>query len=121
MTNDIFGDSGNFFLASEGMGAAVRIGATSMAFFGTNGDGYQIYNSSSGGSWSGTVYPSNEWFIGQAHQGPDLFDKVGAASFFTVGGSSGRYIFINEAGTELMEWFSFASEDDRFNGPWVIN
>ena len=121
LVNEIFGDSGNFFLASEGFGAAVRIGATSMAYFGTNGDQYQTYNSSSGGSWSGTVYPSNEWFVGQAHEGADLFEKVGAASQFTVGGSSLRYIFINEAGTEIMEWFSFATQNDEFNGPWVIN
>jgi len=121
LVNEIFGDSGNFFLASEGIGAGVRIGATAMAYFGTIGDGYQTYNSSGGGSWSGSIFPSNEWFVNQAHDGPDLFEKVGAASFFSVGGSSGRYIFINEAGTELMEWFSFASQNDRFNGPWVIN
>ncbi|MGI9547475.1 MAG: thiol-activated cytolysin family protein [Flavobacteriaceae bacterium] len=121
LVNDIFGDSGNFFLASEGIGAGVRVGATAMAYFGSNGDGYQIYDSSSGGSWSNSIFPSNEWFLNQDHDGPDLFEKVGAASFFNVGGSSGRYIFINEAGTEIMEWFSFASENDRFNGPWVIN
>ncbi|MEN8789972.1 MAG: thiol-activated cytolysin family protein [Flavobacteriaceae bacterium] len=121
LTNEIFTDSGNFFLASEGIGAGVRIGATSMAYFGAIGDGYQIYNSSGTGSWSTTVYPSNEWFIGQPHDGADLFNKVGAATYFTLGGSSGRYLFANEAGTEIMEWFSFANENDRFKGPWVIN
>lgn len=121
LANEIFGDSGNFFLASEGFGAGVRIGATSMAYFGSNGDGYQTYNSSNGGSWSTVIFPSNKWFVGQTHDGPDLFDKVGAASQFGIGGSSGRYLFVNEAGDEIMEWFSFATENDRFEGPWVIN
>ncbi len=121
LVNEIFGDSGNFFLGSQGIGAGVRIGATAMAYFGHDGDGYQIYDSNGSGSWSGTVYPSDKWFVSQPHDGPDLFEKVGAATYFTIGGSSGRYLFVNEEGSEIQEWFSFASENDRFEGPWVIN
>jgi hypothetical protein len=54
--------------------------------------------------------------------GGALFDKVGAATFFTLGGSSGRYLFVNEAGNEINEWFSSStSGQDRFEGPWVVN
>ncbi|MGB5692089.1 MAG: thiol-activated cytolysin family protein [Flavobacteriaceae bacterium] len=121
LVNEIFGDSGNFFLASQGIGAGVRIGATAMAYFGQSGDDYQTYNSDAGGSWSGTVFPSNNWYLGQTHDGPDLFEKVGAATYFTIGGSSGRYLFVNEDGSEIQEWFSFDPQNDRFEGPWVIN
>ena len=121
LVNAVFGGSGNFFLGSQGLGAAVQIGGGAMAFFGTNGDGYQTYVTAGGGTWSNVIFPSREWYVGQAHDGPDLFEKVGAATQFSIGGGSGRYIFVNEAGNELMEWFSFGMENDRFDGPWVIN
>ncbi|MDC6367079.1 MULTISPECIES: thiol-activated cytolysin family protein [Flavobacteriaceae] len=122
LVNSIFGDSGNFFLGSEGIGAAVRLGAVKMAFFGTSGDNYQIYDSSGSGSWS-PLTPSNEWFgDAESFENGRLFDKVGAATAFALGGSSGRYLFIDDNGSELNEWFSSATiGEDRFEGPWVID
>ncbi|WP_431124597.1 thiol-activated cytolysin family protein [Flagellimonas flava] len=122
LVNSIFGDSGNFFLGSEGIGAAVRVGATKMAFFGTSGDDYQIYDSSGSGSWS-PLTPSNEWFgDAESFKNGRLFDKVGAATEFSIGGSSSRFLFIEDTGDELNEWFSSATiGEDRFEGPWVID
>ncbi|MEM8510477.1 MAG: thiol-activated cytolysin family protein [Bacteroidota bacterium] len=122
LVNVIFGDSNNFFLGSEGIGAAVQVGATKMAFFGKNGDRYQIYNSSGNGSWE-PLMSSDEWFGDpESFENGRLFEKVGAASSYTIGGSSGRFLFINESGDELNEWFSSATiGQDRFEGPWIIN
>ena len=122
LVNVVFGDSNNFFLSSEGIGAAVQVGGTKMAFFGKNGDRYQVYDSSGNGSWS-PMTPSDEWFGDEdSFENGRLFEEVGAASSYTIGGSSGRFLFINEAGDELNEWFSSAAVgQDRFEGPWVIN
>ncbi len=123
LVNNILGDSGNFTISSEGIGAAVQIGNPNMAFFSLSGGSYQRYSAAGNGTWSPEV-PSNTWFgdpISIRDNGA-LFDKVGAATNFTIGGSSGRYLFVNEAGTEIKEWFSSAAVgQDRFEGPWVIN
>ncbi|MEZ4811439.1 MAG: thiol-activated cytolysin family protein [Allomuricauda sp.] len=122
LVNTTFGDSGNFTLATQGIGAGVRVGATSMAFFGMDGDEYQVYNSASGGSWTATK-ASNEWFgdTQSIENYGALFDDVGAATNFTIGGSSERYLFVNKEGDEIKEWFSSATiGQDRFDGPWVI-
>lgn len=120
LVNQIFGDSGNFIIGTDGFEAAVGVGVTSMAYFAKPGDRYQIYNSSSGGSWSDPV-ASDKWFQNQTNDGGTQFDKVGAATNFALGGSSGRFLFVNGEGNEIQEWFSEATENDRFNGPWVIN
>ena len=122
LVNETFGDSGNFNLATQGIGAAVKVGVSSMAFFGQDGDEYQVYSSASGGSW-GSSKASNEWFgdpLSIENHGA-LFDKVGAATQFNIGGSSVRFLFVNKEGDEIMEWFSSATAgEDRFEGPWVI-
>ena len=122
LVNDTFGDSGNFTLATQGIGAGVKVGVTTMAFFGMDGDAYQLYDSASGGSWS-AAKASNEWFgdpTSIENHGA-LFDKVGAVSNFNIGGSSNRYLFVNKEGDEIKEWFSSAVVgEDRFEGPWVI-
>lgn len=123
LVNETFGDSNNFSLGTQGIGAGVSVGATSMAFFGLDGDEYQVYNSASGGSWTSTK-PSNEWFgdSQSIENNGALFDEVGAATSFTIGGSSRRFIFVNKEGDEINEWFSSAIVgQDRFEGPWVIN
>ncbi|MEW2921193.1 thiol-activated cytolysin family protein [Muricauda sp. ANG21] len=123
LVNETFGDSNNFALGTQGIGAGVSVGATSMAFFGLDGDEYQVYNSASGGSWTSTK-PSNEWFGDpqSIENNGALFDEVGAATSFTIGGSSRRFIFVNKEGDEINEWFSSATVgQDRFEGPWVIN
>ncbi len=123
LVNETFGDSGNFALATQGIGAGIQVGGSSMAFFGMDGDQYQVYISSSGGSWE-PAKVSNEWFgdPDSVEANGALFDEVGAASRFTIGGSSLRYIFINKEGDEINEWFSSdVPGADRFEGPWVIN
>ncbi|MEM7381017.1 MAG: thiol-activated cytolysin family protein [Bacteroidota bacterium] len=120
LVNEIFGDSGNFVIGSNGFEAGLRIGAVKMAYFGKPGERYQIYTRTGSGSWSNPV-SSSDWFENQAKVGGEQFEKVGAATNFSLGGSSVRYLFVNEAGDEIQEWFSFASEPDRWDGPWVIN
>lgn len=123
--NEVFGDSGNFIIGTNGFEAAVRVGGTTQAYFGKPGNRYQTYDSSVGanGTFQNPM-DSDEWF-GDAksiENGGALFDKVGAATNFQLGGSSGRYLFVSEAGDQIKEWFSSPTEGlDRFDGPWVIN
>ncbi len=123
--NQIYGDAGNFIIGTDGFEAAVRIGEGKQAFFGKPGNRYQTYDGSVGTDGAfGNPLNSDEWFGDplSIENGGALFDKVGAATFFTLGGNSGRYLFVNEAGDEIKEWFSSATDgQDRFNGPWVIN
>ncbi len=114
--NEIFGDTGNFQLANRGFSAAVRVGVKNMAYFGNPGDEYSIYSPTGNGSW-GELLNSSKWFINNSNG--LLFDRVGAASFLTFGGSSGRWIFVNESGDEFMEYYSTPAP--KFEGPWVIN
>jgi thiol-activated cytolysin len=122
LVNQSFGDSGGFVLGSEGLGAALPAGVSTMAFFGSIGDRYQLYNSQDAGTWSDD-WPSTDWYGGDPSQdGTKLFDKVGAATAFTIGGSSARMLFVSEAGNELLEWYSSAEPgQDRFEGPWVLD
>ncbi len=120
LVNEIFGDSGNFVIGTDGFEAGLRVGAVRMAYFGKPGERYQVYDRSGSGTWWDTV-SATDWFESQPKVGGTQFEKVGAATTFTLGGSSARYLFVNEAGDEIQEWFSFGSEPDRWNGPWVIN
>lgn len=119
LVNEIYGDSGNFDIGTDGIEAGVRVGATKGAYFGKPGNRYQVYDRTGSGSWEDPIV-TEEWF-GDDNIGGTQFERVGAASFYTLGGSSGRYLFVNETGDEIQEWFSFASDPDEFNGPWVIN
>lgn len=114
--NELYGDSGNFQISTEGIEAGVRTDVTEQAYFGKPGNRYQIYNGSGTGSWANPEDTSS-WFGNQDDTKGKLFDRVSAATRFTLGGGTRRYLFVNEEGTEIMEWFS---SDDKFNGPWVI-
>ena len=119
--NQIFGDSGNFVIGTDGFEAAVKVGAVRQVYFGQPGNRYQMYNREGNGSWE-DVQDTEEWFYGQGNLTGKQFERVGAATFFTLGNNSGRYLFVNEEGNEIQEWFSSAEDgQDRFEGPWVIN
>ena len=123
--NEVYGDAGNFIIGTNGYEAAVRVGANKQAYFGKPGSRYQVYDGSVGsnGAFENPVN-SDEWF-GDSQSITNhgaLFDKVGAATSFTLGGNSARYLFVNESGDEIKEWFSSATiGEDKFNGPWVVN
>lgn len=118
--NAIFGDGGNFLIGSAGIGGGVKVGRYTMAFFDIPGDRYQFYVSNEGG-WDTKTYTSNGFFANQNHTGPNLFNEVGAGAYLTLGRNSGRFLFINKEGNELMEFYSYATTPDVFAGPWVIN
>ncbi|MRI01286.1 hypothetical protein GH721_12160 [Kriegella sp. EG-1] len=119
LVNKIFGDLGTFRL-DNGIGAAVNTAYPTMAYFERNGTEYQRYRSQSPNvGWNSTLFPSNGWFSSTAPITPGLFEKVGAATKFTRGGGSDRYLFVNETGDEIMDWISGSS--DTFGGPYVIN
>ncbi|MGI9549799.1 MAG: thiol-activated cytolysin family protein [Aurantibacter sp.] len=121
LVNKIFGDLGTFKL-DNGMGAAVSTAYPTMAYFERNGTDYQRYRSQDPNvGWNSTLYPSNGWFSTTSQITPGLFDKVGAATKFTRGGGSTRYLFVNEEGDEIMDWISVAGPGDTFDGPYVIN
>jgi thiol-activated cytolysin len=118
LVNAIFGNSGNFQFANRGFGAATRVGATTMAYFTKDGDQYALYDRTGNGTWQNPLN-SNTWFNNNANEGGQkLFDRVGAATHINFGGGSGRYLIVNEAGDELMEYFSTPTR--KFEGPWVI-
>jgi len=123
--NQIYGDAGNFIIGTNGFEAAVRVGATSQAFFAKPGDRYQVYNGATGSNGTfGDPQDTDSWFgdTQSIQNNGALFERVSAATNFTLGGSSGRFLFVNEDGTEIMEWFSSSEPGkDKFNGPWVIN
>ncbi|MBT8183799.1 MAG: hypothetical protein KJN76_03080, partial [Eudoraea sp.] len=119
LANAGFGDSGNFQFAGRGFEAGTRAGDTTMALFAKPGDEYATYSTVGSGSW-GNPLTSPTWWVNTPNEGPArLFEKVGAASFIEFGGSSGRWYMVNEAGDEIVEYFS--SPTRKFNGPWVIN
>ena len=118
LVNDIFGDSGNFQFAGRGFQAATRIGAVKMKYFGTPGEEYAIYDRSGNGSWD-SPRDNSQWVT--RSKGGKLFDRIGAASVIQFGGSSGRWLYINEAGDQLLEWYSLPVGEEKYEGPWVIN
>ncbi len=107
-----------FFLSSEGIGSAVRIGSSSIALFSKDGNSYQTYNYNT--SVLSNLLDTNDWFVGQDNSEGVQFDKVGASVNFATG-NTGRYLFINETGDEIQEWYSNQSTPDFFVGPWVID
>ena len=116
--NEAFGSGDRFPFANQGIVAGSRHDLRGRKImFSANGTKYSLYNSITN-SWENTIDTNN-------FQNPDsdpnetgqLFDAVGASSYISYGGS-GRTIFINSDGDELME---FDVELDRFYGPWVIN
>jgi thiol-activated cytolysin len=115
LVNETFGDSGNFQFANDGFEAVTRIGFEKMAFFAKPGDRYAIYNRSSGGTWEDPV-DTDKWFNSRCGQDILIFDRIGATTTISFGGSSCRYLFVNEAGNELMVWFA----DCENQGPWII-
>jgi thiol-activated cytolysin len=118
LVNEIFGDSGNFQFANRGFGAATRVGATTMAYFTKEGDQYALYDRTGNGTWQNPLN-SNTWFNNNANEGGQkLFDRAGAATHINFGGSSGRWLIVNEAGDELIEYYSLPVR--KFEGPWVI-
>jgi thiol-activated cytolysin len=121
LVNSSFGDSGNFQFAGRGFTAGSRQGAATFAFFaGSEGDEYASYSTLSGGSWQNPLDNSTWWDNNSTEEGsPNLFEKVGASAYIEFGGSSGRWYFVNQAGDEIMQYFS--SPTRKFEGPWVIN
>ncbi len=118
LVNDIFGDSGNFQFAGRGFQAGARIGRVTKKFFGVPGDEYAIYRSSGNGLWE-SPKDNSEWVT--RSKGGTLFDRIGAASYIEFGGSSGRWLYINEAGDQLQEWYSTPVGQEKYEGPWVVN
>jgi thiol-activated cytolysin len=119
LVNEIFGDSGNFQFANRGFGAVTRVGETNMAYFTKDGNEYAIYDRSGSGTW-GNPLSSTTWFNNNTNvDGQELFERVGAATRINFGGSSNRWLIINKAGDELMEYYSTPVR--KFEGPWVIN
>lgn len=113
LVNDIYGNSGNFQFANRGFCAATRIGATKMQYYANPGDEYAVYDRSGNGSWGNPVLNT---LLGNT---PSPFAKIGAASFISFGGSNGRWLYINDAGDQLLEWYSVPAP--KIEGPWVIN
>ena len=121
LVNKIFGDLGTYKL-DNGIGAAVSTAYPTMAYFERNATVYQRYRSQAPSiGWNSTLFPSNGWFSTTSATSPGLFEKVGAATKFSIGGGSDRYLFVNEDGDEILQWLSVAGPDDTFQGPWVIN
>ncbi len=119
LVNEIFGDSGNFQFANRGFGAAVRIGAERMAYFSNEGDQYAIYDRAGAGTWANPL-ESTTWFNNRPNKDDrKIFDRVGAATRLTFGGSSERWLLVNHKGDEILEYY--ASPEDKIEGPWVIN
>ena len=119
--NAIYGDSPDFPFAFSGFEAGVRVGGTLIAIFAQPGDKYGIYSYGGTGSWRVDSYESKDWFVGKEHAGPDMFENVGAAAYIVIGGMTGRYLLVNEAGNEIFEYISRSDTDRELNGPWVIN
>ncbi len=112
-----FGDNGNFPFVNSGFEAGVRVGSTTMAFFGKPGTQYALYRTSSG-AWE-SKQDNNTWFNGEPNVSGELFEKVGAACFIEFSDSTSRWILANEEGNEIMEYQSSPSR--TFDGPWVVN
>lgn len=117
--NVTFGSSGNFPYANQGFTAGSRFNLSGKKiFFGDDGSTYALYNSTGNGSWESPV-SSKSFGTGNGNNpGATLFENVGANSFISFGGASGGWLFVNQAGDELME---YKEDSDSFNGPWVIN
>lgn len=121
---DIFGsnDAGSaIFQLTNGIGAGVRLGGVTMAFFNREDDKFQQYFSDNDGRFEEPV-PSVNWLTGD-NEGGSLFPNVGAGTRFNPGGGGLRYLFVNEEGTEIIEWISQGAsngQNDLFQGPWVI-
>lgn len=118
LVNDIFGDSGNFQFAGRGFQAVTRIGAVKMKYFGNPGEEYAVYDRSGSGSWDS---PKSNSAWAPASKGGKLFEQVGAATWIFFGGNSGRWLYINEKGDQLLEWYSIPIGQEKYEGPWVIN
>ena len=118
LVNDIFGDSGNFQFAGRGFQAATRIGAVKMKYFGNPGGEYAVYDRSGSGSWDSPKL-NKDWV--PRSKGGELFEQIGAATWIFFGGNSGRWLYINEAGDQLLEWYSLPIGQEKYEGPWVIN
>ena len=124
--NLIFGNRDNYQIGTFGVEALVRVGEVKSAFFAKPGDFYQIYETTDNEPWTRT-YNSTMWFGGRTDatkQGGTVFERVGAVARFSLGFSGNdpkRYLFVNEAGNEILEWFAGGKDKDRIEGPWVIN
>ena len=117
IVNSGFGDASNFPFVGDGFEAGVRVGVSTMAFFGRPGAQYALY-STSNGAWD-IVQNSTTWFDGNANQNGTLFERVGAATFIEFSDSTGRWLLANAEGNEIMQYQS--SPIRTFQGPWVIN
>jgi len=120
--NNVFTNNGGDLLISNGVGAAVNTSNPTTAFFQRDEDNYQRFRRPEG--WTTGLLPSAGWFSRSTVPMNELtlFEKVGAATRFSLSVNGGsRYLFVNEAGNEIMQWFSEETPGkDRFEGPWVI-
>ncbi|MCK0157565.1 thiol-activated cytolysin family protein [Cellulophaga sp. F20128] len=116
--NDSFGDSDNFPFVNRGFEAGVRTGDTTFGFFGKPGNEYSVY--SAGGLW-GPIKDNDTWWDSNLNVtgSPTLFDSVSAATYIEFSDSTGRWLFVNGDGSEIMEYQSIPTR--KFEGPWVIN
>ena len=117
IVNSGFGDASNFPFVGDGFEAGVRVGVSTMAFFGKPGAEYALY-STANGAWD-IVQNSTTWFNGNANENGTLFERVGAATFIEFSNSTGRWLLANAEGNEIMQYQS--SPIRTFQGPWVIN
>ena len=92
-----------------------RPGTSTRILFNGRGDRYAAWGNDL--AW-GDVGESPNLFAPANQSTPRLFERVGAAATMTTAGQTIRYLFINEAGDELME---FDVGNNRYSGPWVIN
>ena len=117
IVNSGFGDASNFPFVGDGFEAGVRVGVSTMAFFGKPGAEYALY-STANGAWD-VVQNSTTWFDGNANENGTLFERVGAATFIEFSDSTGRWLLANAEGNEIMQYQS--SPIRTFQGPWVVN
>ena len=121
---EIFASNGPgsaLFQLTNGIGAGVRLGDQTMAFFNRGENIFQQYSTENDGQFQEPV-PSIQWLTND-NEGGSLFSNVGAGTRFNPGGGGLRYLFINEEGTEIIEWISQGAtngQNDLFQGPWVI-
>ncbi|MEO9510657.1 MAG: thiol-activated cytolysin family protein [Flavobacteriaceae bacterium] len=109
------------FQLTNGIGAGLRLGGETMAFFNREDDTFQQYFTENNGQFEEPV--ASVLWLTNDNEGGSLFPNVGAGTRFNPGGGGLRYLFVNEEGTEIIEWISQGAsngQNDLFQGPWVI-
>lgn len=116
--NKTFGDGGGFPYVNIGFTASARFDANPASrklFFGDGGSTHSTFHTSNE-EWKGPFENKTFPSIEEGVISP-LFNEVGACTYISFGGGSGRWLFANADGTELMEY----TAEGVYNGPWSIN